>query len=82
MNPRVEKVSCVNNTVLELTFKNGEVKLFDVSPYFKYPVYEILKDTVFFKNAYILNGTVAWNDEIDFDPDTLYLEGKKLSTNI
>ncbi len=78
MNSRVEKVVCLDKTNLEITFKSGEVKVFDVVRYFDYPVYEELKDESFFKKAYVINGTVAWNDFIDFDPDTLYLEGKEL----
>ena len=49
--------------------------MFDVSPYLNYPVFEVLKDTSFFNTAHVLYGTVVWNSEIDFDPDTLYLEG-------
>ena len=78
MNSRVEKVVCRDKTNLEITFKSGEVKVFDVVRYFDYPVYEELKDESLFKKAYVINGTVAWNDFIDFDPDTLYLEGKEL----
>lgn len=78
MNSRVEKVVCLDKTNIEITFKSGEVKVFDVVRYFDYPVYEELKDESLFKKAYVINGTVAWNDFIDFDPDTLYLEGKEL----
>ena len=28
--------------------------------------------------AYIVYGTVVWNDEIDLSPDTLYLRGRPL----
>ena len=78
MNSRVEKVVCIDKSNLEITFKNGEVKVFDVTLYLDYPVYEELKDEVFFRKAHVLNGTAAWNEYIDFDPDTLYQEGKEL----
>ena len=77
MNSRVEKVACIDKSNLEITFKNGEVKFFDVALYFDYPVYEELKDEVFFRKAHVLNGTVAWDEYIDFDPDILYHEGKE-----
>lgn len=75
MNPRVQEVKCKDGKYLILTFENGEKKMFDVSPYLNYPVFEVLKDTSFFNTAHVLYGTVVWNSEIDFDPDTLYLEG-------
>jgi len=45
-----------------------------MTPYFIYPVYERLSNPILFKKVFISNGTVAWNDEIDLDPDRLYLE--------
>lgn len=81
MNPRVEKVECIDKSKLEITFENNEVKIFDVAPYFVYPVYKKLRDEVFFKKAHMLNGTVVWDDFIDFDPDMLYLEGAELIKN-
>ncbi len=78
MNPRVRKVQCKDKSNLIVTFENNEVKIFDVSPYFNYPVFYALKDEAFFRKAHVLHGTVAWNNEIDFDPDTLYLEGRLL----
>ena len=78
MNSRVEKVACIDKSNLEITFKNGEIKVFDVTPYLDYPIYRELKDEVFFRKVHVLNGTAAWDAYIDFDPDTLYQEGKEL----
>jgi hypothetical protein len=79
MNPRVTKVKCVDNHLLEVTFANDEIKLFDVAPYLNYPVFKVLQDESFFKKARVVLGTVAWNEAVDFDPDTLYLEGKTIN---
>lgn len=78
MSPRIKKVSCVGKHLLEITFTNDEIKLFDVSPYLNYPVYKALQDESFFKKARVMFGTVAWSDTVDLDPDTLYLEGKTI----
>ena len=78
MNARVEQVECTGKSKLEITFKNGEVKIFDVAPYFNYPIYEDLQNEVFFRKAHVFNGTVVWDEYIDFDPDILYQEGKEL----
>jgi Protein of unknown function (DUF2442) len=80
MNPRVKEVEYKIKHKLVLTFENGEVKEFNLSPYLHYPVFEILQDESFCRKASVFNGTVTWDDTIDFDPDTLYLESKTLAT--
>lgn len=78
MNPRVTGVKYESRYKLILTFSNNEVRGFDFSAYLLYPVYEPLKEECFCNKAKVFNGTVIWDDTIDFDPDTLYLESKKL----
>lgn len=76
MNPRVKNVEYKSPHDLVITFSNDEIKIFDLSAYFQYPVYEPLKDPVFCNKAKVSMGTVVWDDVIDFDPDTLYLESQ------
>jgi len=78
MNPRIKTVTYKSPYKLILSFINGEQKEFDISPYLSYPVYKNLKDESFCSKVKTFNSTVAWNGEIDFDPDTLYLESKPL----
>lgn len=80
MNPRIIKVDHKGQYILSLTFSNNERKEFDLTPYLIYPVCEILKDEAFCARAIIFNGTVSWNDEVDFDPDVLYEESVSLVT--
>jgi hypothetical protein len=80
MNPRIKEVEYKIKHKLVLTFENGEVKEFNLAPYLHYPVFEILQDESFCRKASVFNGTVTWDDTIDFDPDTLYLESKTLAT--
>ena len=82
MNPRIKKVEYKSPYKLILSFDNDERKEFDISPYLSYPVFKILQDESFCRRAKIFNGTVVWNDEIDFDPDTLYLESKPLLASV
>lgn len=79
MNPRVKTLEVKDNYILELGFTNGEKGIFSVEPYLSYPVYEPLKDKEIFKRATVSFGFVNWNGEIDIDPDTLYLESKKIA---
>ena len=74
MNPRAKNISYKSPYNLIVTFTNGEVKIFDLQPYLDYPVYEVLKNESYCSKASVENGTVVWNDEIDIDPDRLYLE--------
>jgi hypothetical protein len=76
MNPRIEAVSAHDDYALLLTFTNGERRHFDMMPYLSYPAFEPLRLVSFFKLARVGHGTVVWPKEIDFDPDTLYLEGR------
>lgn len=74
MNPRVKKVQYKSPYKLTLTFANDEVKEFDMKPYLHYPVFELLQDEALCSRVKVCMGTVAWNDETDFDPDLLFIE--------
>jgi hypothetical protein len=74
MNPRIAAVTAHDDLRLLLTFSNGEMRHFDITPYQGYPAFEPLRQVAFFKLARANHGTVTWPKEIDFDLDTLYLE--------
>lgn len=78
MNPRIKNVFPLEDYQLQLIFTNGEEGVFDVKPWLNKGVFKALKNEDLFKKAYVLFGSVSWNDDIDFSPDTLYLESKKL----
>ena len=66
---------------LDLKFNNGAEKRFDATPYLELGIFKDLKDLKYFKSFRIIFGTVQWQNEQDFAPETLYLEsvetGKK-----
>jgi Protein of unknown function (DUF2442) len=78
MNPRVKSVEYKNPFRLTIVFLNEEQKEFDLSPYLHYPIYESLCDETYCRKVKVIAGTVAWSDDIDFDPDRLYEESKVL----
>jgi Protein of unknown function (DUF2442) len=82
MNPRAKKIKLLADFKIEILFSNNESKIFDCKPYFKYPVYTHLKDTLTFEMAYVAGGTVAWDDDTDIDPDRLYLESMAANKSI
>ena len=79
MSPKAKKVEYESPYKIIVTFNNEEVKMFDLAPYLNYPIYEALKDESFCSNAEVQNGVIVWNNEIDLDPDRLYLESKNIS---
>jgi hypothetical protein len=75
MTPDVLKVKALPDYCLLAEFETGEVRWFDMKPYLGFPAFAALKENRLFMRASVLYGTVAWNDEIDLSPDTLYLCG-------
>lgn len=78
MTPDVVRVRPRPDYLLETDFANGEKRLFDMRPYLAYPAFAPLAEGTVFMKAHVALGTVAWTDEIDISPDTLYLRGRHL----
>ncbi|MGD0092872.1 MAG: DUF2442 domain-containing protein [Planctomycetota bacterium] len=57
---------------LELTFANGEVRVYDCAPLLDFGVFKELRDMTYFRQARVENGTVVWPHEQDICPDTLF----------
>jgi hypothetical protein len=74
MNPRVKKVSPNPDHTINLTFENGEKRIFDVKPYLDKGIFRELKDLKIFNSVKPFLGSVQWKGGQDFCPDTLYLE--------
>lgn len=76
MNPRVKSLQILDDYKLLLTFTNDEKKVFDVKPYLSVGVFKELINKDIFNSAKAQDGTVQWINEVDFCPDTLYLESQ------
>lgn len=72
MNPEVVKAEAIADYRLRLEFANGEVRVFDVSPYLDKGIFTELKDDAYFKRVRVAFGAVEWPNEQDFSKDTLY----------
>ena len=79
MNPRVKKVNIQENYHLLLLFENGEKKIFDTTPYLEKGIFKELKQKDVFNSVRVIDGTIQWQNEADFCPDTLYLESLAIS---
>lgn len=79
-NPRVEKVRIGDGFTLQLTFTNGEERVFDAEPYLDTGVFRQLRDPRAFAQVRPFLGSVAWPGGQDFCPDTLYEESVPLQS--
>lgn len=76
MNPRVVSVTPTDNYTLLLVFSNGERRRYDCSGLLEFGVFRELRDTNYFRQVNVLDGTVVWPHEQDICPDTLYLNSR------
>lgn len=74
MNPRVKKVTPNSDFTINLTFENGEQKIFDVKPYLNKGIFQELKDPQKLYSVKPCLGSIQWQGGQDLCPDTLYLE--------
>ena len=74
LGPRVVHVQPCEGYKLILTFTNGERRIFDAERLLDIPVFSPLKNKPFFDSVYIAYGTVQWPQDIDYCPDTLYMD--------
>ena len=75
------KLEFKEGTLLELTFRTGEVMQFDMSTMFEvYPPAEALKDRKLFTSGKLLGYGIVWNDDLDIETETVYEEGTLVRT--
>ena len=73
MNPRVNKVHPLDNYKLRIEFINGEVKIFDLSPYLGKEAFLPLKEPGNFGKVVNKSYFVEWMGlDIDLSADTLW----------
>ena len=75
----IYSIETLDNYSLKLTFDNMEVRIFDLTPYLDKGIFQKLKDKNLFKTAKISFDTVAWGEEIDIDPETLYEDSRPIT---
>jgi hypothetical protein len=76
MNPRVANVKPEQDYTLMITFSNGEIKSFDVKPYFGIGTFKELQDLSLFNSVKPFLGSIQWANGLDLCPDMLYLESR------
>ena len=79
MNPRVTWVKPLDNYRLELLFANQERKVFDVKPYLTIGIFQELQNESLFNGIRAVNGSIVWPNDLDLDPDTLYMDSRPIN---
>lgn len=77
MNPRVKQVIPQSGYKLKIVFSNNEQGIYDCSRPLDFGVFRELKDVAYFNKVMVRDGTVAWPNDQDICPDTLYLDSIK-----
>jgi len=72
---RVRDVEPLEGFRARLWFEDGTQRDVDLEPFLHGPVFEpIRRDMVLFRSMRVEEGTVAWENGADIDPDVLYYE--------
>jgi hypothetical protein len=74
----VKSVKPLDDYKLALTFVNNEQRCFDVKPLLETGVFRSLKDPDMFNTVRVCFDSIAWKNNIDIAPETLYHESVKL----
>ena len=72
-SPNIKMAEILENYKLLVTFINGEIKVFDMKSYLKYPVFRPLNEEIEFKKFSIVDGTIEWECGAELSCDTFYL---------
>lgn len=79
LGPRVRSVKVMPGHMLDLTFTNGERRIYDVTPLLEWPAYRPLRSEALFSAARAEYGSVCWPGDIDCCPDRLYRDSTPLA---
>ena len=82
MSPDIVKAEVLKEYKLLISFNNKEKKIFDMSSYLKYPVFNNIVNKDEFEKFSIVDGTIEWNCGADLSNDTFYINGTNLETDV
>lgn len=70
--PRIENIKALDDFRMQVTYVNGETKVYDMNKNLKHKCYEKLKNIAYFKLAKSVGTTNEWPNGEDIDPNELY----------
>ena len=78
MRPKAIDVKPLKDYQIELKFDNGEIKILDIKPYFKFKIFKELKEENKFATVKISGLSIEWENGADICPDELYNNSKTI----
>jgi hypothetical protein len=77
--PKLKSVTALDGFKLELSYLNGETRLYDFNHNLTHSFYKELTNHQLFKNVQVIDGAIFWPTGQDFCPHTLYEKSILLS---
>ena len=71
----VKSVRPLEGYWLHLTFENNEQRYYDMKPLLNTGVFRSLKDPNMFRTVKVSFDSIAWDNQVDIAPETLYHDG-------
>lgn len=78
MHPKLINAKPIEPYQLELIYECGEKRIIDMKQYMISDFFKQLADWNYFKQVKVKGEVVAWPNEQDIAPETLYLDSQKL----
>lgn len=79
ITPDIVKAEILDNYLIRLTFKNKEVRIYDMKILIKENnIYKNLLDKEYFKDIKIRRDTIEWKNGEDVCPEELYYNSKSI----
>lgn len=81
--PRILNAEAVGDRILRVTFTNGDLRDYDITPLLTKPAFLPLCQPAFFKSFTIEPGGygIVWNDDIDLSEYELWSKGSAVQTS-
>lgn len=70
--PNVVRAEYRNDYRIHVVFNDGLEKTIDFPGWLEGPMFEPLKDRVYFRRFFLEGGTIAWPNGADIAPETLH----------
>jgi hypothetical protein len=67
---------------LQIKFKNGEEKIFDLTPYLTIGKFAELRDIRLFNTVTVKFDSIEWANHLDIDPEFLYAHSVTVSPRL
>ncbi len=75
----VRAVQMIDGFNVRLQFSNDEVREIDLEPYLHGPVFDPIRQNLdLYRAMRIEGGTLAWGDQADIAPETLYEDSRSI----